>query len=65
MNRSGTPTTPNETRKRKMVMLSLSDEAIAKADKLAKARATKSGEKENRSATVEELILRARLPGER
>lgn len=52
--RSGTATTGNAGRKRKMVMLTLSPEAIARLGELAA--------ESSRSAVVERLIRRARLP---
>lgn len=55
--RSGTATTPNTKRKRPMVMLTLSPEAIAKLDELAAARG------ETRSGAVEGMIRRARVVG--
>lgn len=54
MSRSGTATTPNESRKRPMVTLTLSPEALAKLDELAAARG------QTRSGAVEEMIRRAR-----
>jgi hypothetical protein len=52
--RSGTPTTLNTARKRPMVTLSLSPEAISKLETLAKKRGT------SKSGLVERLILAAR-----
>jgi hypothetical protein len=51
---SGTPTTLNDSRKRPMVTLTLSPEAIARLAKLA--------EGSSRSAVVERLVMRARAP---
>lgn len=53
--RSGTPTTPNAARKRPMVMITLSREALAKLDDLARARG------QSRSGAVEAMITRARV----
>lgn len=54
MTRSGTPTTPNADRKRKMVTLTLAPETIAKLDVLARKRG------QTRSGAVEEMVRRAR-----
>jgi hypothetical protein len=53
--RSGTPTTPSAKRKRPLVHLSLSPDAIARLDEIATTRGT------TRSGAVEQLIRRARL----
>jgi len=53
--RSGTPTTPNEARKRPMVMITLSPEALEHLDELAAARGL------SRSRAVEALVLRAKV----
>lgn len=58
MSRSGTPMTPNAKRKRPLVHLSLSPDAIARMDEIAIARGT------TRSGAVEQLIRRARIAGE-
>lgn len=58
MTRSGTPTTPNRKRSRPMVTITLSPDAIARLDEIAKARGT------TRSGAVEQLIRRARISGE-
>ncbi len=55
MSRSGTPTTPNSQRKRPLVHLSLSPDAIERLDAIARARG------QSRSGAVEQLIRRARL----
>ena len=54
MSRSGTPTTPNAKRKRPIIQITLSPEAIAKLDELAAARG------QSRSGAVEAMVLRAR-----
>ncbi len=54
--RSGTPTTTNETRKRPMVTITLSEAARMKLDALAEAGG------ESRSGMVERLVMRARSP---
>lgn len=54
MSRSGTPTTPNTKRKRRMTMLTLSPEALARLDEIAAARG------QTRSGCVEAMVLRAR-----
>lgn len=54
MTRSGTPTTTNETRKRKMVTLTISPEALARLDEIAAYRG------QTRSSAVEAMIMRAR-----
>jgi hypothetical protein len=53
--RSGTPTLTNDKRKRPMVTITLSADAIARLDEIAKARGT------SRSGAVEQLIRRARI----
>lgn len=53
--RSGTPTTTNAKRKRPMVHLTLSPEALARLDAIAKARGT------TKSGAVEQLIRNARM----
>lgn len=53
--RSGTPTTPNAQRKRPLIHVSLSPDAIARLDEIARARGT------SRSGAVEQLIRRARI----
>ena len=53
--RSGTPTTPNAKRARPMVTLTLSPEAVARLEEIAKARGT------TKSGAVEQLIRNARL----
>jgi predicted transcriptional regulator len=53
--RSGTPTTPNERRKRPMVTLTLSPEALARLDALAAERG------QSRSGAVEQLVRNASL----
>jgi predicted transcriptional regulator len=55
MTRSGTPTTPNGRRKRPMVTLTLSPEALARLDDLAAERG------QTRSGAVEALIRNARV----
>ena len=55
MTRSGTPTTPNGRRKRPMVPLTLSPEALARLDDLAAERG------QTRSGAVEALIRNARV----
>lgn len=55
MTRSGTPTTPSAKRKRPLVHLSLSPEAIARLDEIATTRGT------TRSGAVEQLVRNARL----
>jgi DNA-binding TFAR19-related protein (PDSD5 family) len=55
--RSGTATTPNDSRRRKMVTVTLSPEALERLDELAAARA------QTRSGTVEAMILRAKTGG--
>jgi Ribbon-helix-helix protein, copG family len=55
LTRSGTPTTPNAGRKRPMVTLTLSPEAIARLDAIADHRG------QTRSGAVEQLIRNARL----
>lgn len=55
MNRSGTPTTTNDARKRPMVTITLSPEALERLDELAEAA------EQGRSGMVEELIFRAKL----
>jgi predicted transcriptional regulator len=52
---SGTPTTPNEKRARPMVTITLSPEAIAKLDQIARER------KLTRSGAVEAWVRSARL----
>jgi predicted transcriptional regulator len=59
MTRSGTPTTPNAARKRPMVTLTLSPEALARLDEIARVRG------ETRSAAVEGMIMRATLTPQR
>ena len=54
MTRSGTPTTPNAKRRRPMVVLTLSPEAIAKLDQIAAKRG------QSRSGAVEAMVMRAR-----
>ncbi len=58
VSRSGTPTTPNGARKRPMVTITLSPDAIARLDEIASARGT------TRSGAVEQLIRRARIASE-
>ena len=53
--RSGTPTTPNGKRKRPMVTLTLSPEALARLDALATERG------QTRSGAVEQLVRNARV----
>lgn len=53
--RSGTPTTTNANRKRPMVHLTLSPEAVARLEEIAKARGT------TKSGAVEQLIRNARM----
>jgi predicted transcriptional regulator len=53
--RSGTPTMPNERRKRPMVTLTLSPEALARLDALAAERG------QTRSGAVEQLVRNARV----
>jgi len=53
--RSGTPTLTNDRRKRPMVTLTLSPEALARLDALAEARG------QSRSGAVEQLVRNARL----
>lgn len=53
--RSGTPTTPNVSRKRPMVTLTLSPEALARLDAIAAERG------QSRSGAVEQLVRNARL----
>jgi len=53
--RSGTSTTPSAKRKRPLVHLSLSPEAIARLDEIATTRGT------TRSGAVEQLVRNARL----
>lgn len=55
MTRSGTPTTPSAKRRRPLVHLSLSPEAIARLDEIANVRGT------TRSGAVEQLIRNARM----
>jgi hypothetical protein len=55
MTRSGTPTTPYAQRKRPLIHVSLSPDAIARLDRIAQARGT------TRSGAVEQLIRRARI----
>lgn len=54
MSRSGTATTPNGARKRPMVTLTLSPEALARLDAIASERG------QSRSGAVEQLIRNAR-----
>ena len=53
--RSGTPTTPNAGRRRPMVTLTLSPEALARLDAIAAERG------QTRSGAVEALIRNARV----
>ena len=53
--RSGTPTTPNAARKRPMVTITLSPEALARLDAIAAERG------QTRSGAVEQLVRNARL----
>ena len=55
MTRSGTPTTPNERRRRPMITLTLSPEALARLDALAAERG------QTRSGAVEQLVRNARV----
>lgn len=55
MTRSGTPTTHNGSRKRPMVTITLSPEALARLDAIAKERG------QSRSGAVEQLVRNARL----
>lgn len=55
MTRSGTATTPNAKRSRPMVTITLSPEALARLDEIARERG------QSRSGAVEQLIRRARL----
>ena len=64
MSRSGTATTPNTARKRPMVMITLSPEAIERLDELMVARAeslARRGLSTTRSGMVEALILGAKV----
>ena len=58
VSRSGTPTTRNEDRKRPMVTLTLSREALARLDAIATERG------QSRSGAVEQLVRNARLARE-
>lgn len=53
--RSGTPTTPNASRKRPMVTLTLSPESLERLDAIAEARG------QSRSGAVEAMIRRAKV----
>ena len=55
MSRSGTPTTPNGQRKRPMITLTLSPEALARLDAIAAERG------QTRSGAVEQLVRNARV----
>ena len=55
MSRSGKPTLTNDQRRRPMVTITLSPEALARLDALAEARG------QSRSGAVEQLVRNARL----
>jgi predicted transcriptional regulator len=55
MSGSGTPTTPNAARKRKMITITLSPEALERLDAIAAAC------EQSRSGAVEALVLREDL----